>query len=479
MNLKTTVCSFLAVLFLISCDNETSGLGKSLVPEGDVMIVTADSCFASSRTILSPDSLLISGSGNILGQFTESGSNTTIHADFITQLSCMEGFEIPDSVYGIGNHTFPEEFIKQIGNQKPFYANLRLYYSSFFGDSTNTVNIDIYTLDRMVDVKRKYYPDTDPSLFCDTDKEPYASITVSAWNLQNSDSIRDKSSYYPSIAIPLPDSVAQFILESYYDPERKHYFSGSIAFMENVFKGFYIRCSQGDGTMFYIDHAVLEVNFKSLAYDDDDAPYVESLMAEFPGNSEVVQIQTINWTGLESQVADNSCTWIRSPFGVLTEITLPIDSMRDEVHVLNSAQLLLSSAVTPSNRFKPSIPTYLLLIRKDQLQGFFKRNNVADNVESFVTGYSTKFGTYTFSNIAAMVEKIYSEREDWKEANNGDNDAFEAANPSWNKVVLIPITPVLDSRGTALSYRLDLKLHQVKLIGGSTPIKIKTIRSKF
>ena len=180
MNLKTTVCSFLAVLFLISCDSDTSGLGGSLTPEGDAITVTSDSCFATSRTILCPDSIEISGTGSILGHFTENGSGTTIHAEYITQLSCMEGFTIPDSVYGIGEHQFPQQVIDQIGDQKPFYANLRLYYTSFFGDSSNTMTIDVFPLDKMVDVKRRYYQDTDLSEFYDADAQPMASITVSA-----------------------------------------------------------------------------------------------------------------------------------------------------------------------------------------------------------------------------------------------------------------------------------------------------------
>ena len=78
-----------------------------------------------------------------------------------------------------------------------------------------------------------------------------------------------------------------------------------------------------------------------------------------------------------------------------------------------------------------------------------------------------------------MVEKMYSDREEWKAENGGDNAAYELANPDWNKVVLIPVTVNADSRGSAISYNLDIYMHQVKLIGGDTPIKIKTIRSKF
>ena len=101
-----------------------------------------------------------------------------------------------------------------------------------------------------------------------------------------------------------------------------------------------------------------------------------------------------------------------------------------------------------------------------------------------MASYSSKYGTYTYENIAAMVEKIYNDRSEWLEENgktlqNGGLEAYEQAYPDWNKVLLIPVTPILDSRNAVLNYTLDISLHQVKLIGGDTPIKIKTIRSRF
>ena len=270
-----------------------------------------------------------------------------------------------------------------------------------------------------------------------------------------------------------------YILESYYNPATRHYFADSRSFMENLCKGFYIRCTQGDGTMFYISRSIMSVNFKYIGFDDDDEPIMESRMVEFQGNSEVLQLNSIKWTGLDGQLADNSCTWIRGPFGLLTEITLPVDQMRDNDYVLNAAQLRISTAVTPSSKYKPTIPSLLLLIRKDKLNEFFAKNNMTDKVESFVASYSSKYGTYTYENIAAMIEKMYSDRADWIDQNGGDNAAYEQARPDWNKVLLVPVSANADSRNTAISYNLDIMLRQVKLIGGDTPIKIKTIRSKF
>ena len=479
MNLKTTVCGLIAVLFLISCDADTSGLGGSLTPQGDVISVSNDSCFASSRTIKAADSLIIMTSQCNLGRFTEELSGATYESGYMTQIGCMEGFSIPDSIYGIGDHTFPQWFIDKVGDQKPYYANLIIYYSGYFGDPTNPIKVEVFPLDTMLDSETRYYPNTDPSLFCNTQAEPLASITVSGQNMQNSDSLRHLSTYIPSITIPLPDSIAQIILESYYDPARKYYFTDASSFMENLFKGFYIRCSQGDGTVFYVDRTILAVNYKSIGLDKNDEPQYESRMAEFQGNSEVLQLNCLKWSGLDNQLSDSSCTWIRSPFGVLTEITLPIDEMRDNEYVLNAAQLRISTAVTPSSKYKPSIPSTLLLIRKDKLEEFFSRNSSDDKTESFIATYASKYGTYTFENIAAMVEKIYSDREDWIKENGGNETAYEQARPDWNKVVLIPVSANLDSRKTVISYNLDIKMHQVKLIGGDTPIKIKTIRTKF
>ncbi|MBO7114175.1 MAG: DUF4270 domain-containing protein [Bacteroidaceae bacterium] len=480
MNIKTTVLGILAVLFLISCDDDTSGLGASLTPSEDVINVKSDSCFATSRTIKADAKLTPRTSQCNLGRFTEQESGATFEAGYMTQLSCMENFRLADSVYGIGDHKFPQWFIDSVGDQKPYYADIKIYYSKYFGDPTNPIKIEVFALDSLLDSDVIYYPDLDPSEFCDL-SNPLVTYTCSGWNYQDNDSVRYNDNYYPKIVIPLPDSIAKEILESYFDPARRHYFDDSESFMRNFIKGFYIRCSQGDGTILYVDRTILEVNFKHIDYasEDDDHKTMISAMAQFPGNKEVLQVNTFKWSGFDDELADNSCTWIRSPFGLLTEITLPIDSMKVDGYVLNSAQLRLSNAVTPSNKYKPSVPSYLLLIRKGNLKDFFAKNNTIDGVESLAAAYSTKFGTYTYENIAAMVELIYSERKEWMTRNNASAADYEAANPDWNKVILIPVKPLFDSNNAVISYSIDTYMRQAKLIGGSTPIKIKTIRSKF
>lgn len=486
MNVKALACSLLAGLFLISCDSDTSGLGGTLVPSGDNIQVYADSCFATSRTIQAPDSLLAKTTMCNIGQYTDPLYGSVFHADYLTQVNCVENYNLPDSVYGIGSFKFPDWFTAKMAGVEPYYANLRFYYDSFFGDSTNTITVDVYPIDKDIDVYRRYYPNMDPTEFYDETSAPIASMTLSAENFLDSDSLRnDATYYYPSASIRLPDSIAFKILDAYYSADGRKYFKDASAFMENLCKGFYLRCSHGDGTVLYIYKTVLEVNFKCI--DPEKPNEVSSLMAEFSGNNEVMQMNSFKWTGLDSQLAETGNTWIRSPFGLTTEITIPIDELKkaDGV-ILNSAQITFSSMVTPSQRFKPTAPPRLALIRKDLAEAFFNENSNIDNKESFSATFTNKTGVYTYTNIAPLIEAAYEQRAEWLEEHGMQSDAagiaaYAAARPDWDKVLLIPITPKKDANGSIIGYILDLNMHQVKLIGGTTgsKIKIKTVCSKL
>ena len=104
-------------------------------------------------------------------------------------------------------------------------------------------------------------------------------------------------------------------------------------------------------------------------------------------------------------------------------------------------------------------------------------------MESYVATYSSAYGTYTFDNIAALVEKAFADRADWIKENNPVTDAkeaYETAHPDWNKVIIVPVTADVTSQKEVISFRMDLKMHQIKLIGGTdNKIKIKTIQSRI
>lgn len=484
MNIKTLACTLLAVLFLISCDTDTSTLGGSVTPDSDDVRVKSDSCFAVSRSVQAPDSILLRTTVSCIGKYTDPLTGAVLEADFLTQLNCVEGFSLPDSVYGIGDFDFPDWFDKEMEGEKPYYAELNLYFQKVFGDSTNSLKLDVYQLDKIIDPEKRYYANVNPADFYDESSEPIASVMVSPIDYSVKDSLLQEEKYYHHISIGLPDSFAQELLEKYYSPNGKEYFSDALSFMENVCKGFYVKLAQGDGTLVYVDKSVLEVNFKYLEPGDS---VVSSVVAEFSGNNEVMQINSFKNGNQNVLLDDNTCTYIRTPFGVLTEVELPVDEMKKGGNVmLNSASLSFHKVNVEQPYYPAGTPSRLLLIRKDELQKFFDRNNNADKVSSYATTFSTKYNNYTFNNIAKLVELCYVEREDWLKSNGYEADvagfaAYESAFPNWNKVVLIPVKPKVDSNNSIVGYILDINVNQIKLLGGESGdrIKIKTIYTSF
>lgn len=484
MNIKTLVFGLISVLLLIACDSSTSTLGNSITPESDEVRVKADSCFAVSRSIQAPDSILLRTSVTCLGKYTDPMSGAILEADYLTQLNCVEDFELPDSVYGVADFDFPDWFDKDMQGEKPYYAELSLYFQKVFGDRNNSLKLEVYMLDQIIDPNRKYYANVNPADFYDETSEPIASVVVSPVDYAVSDSLLESDDYYHHISIGLPDDFAKDILEKYYSPNGKEYFADATAFMENICKGFFIKCTQGDGTLIYVDKSVLGVNFKYLEPGDS---VVSSVLAEFSGNIEVMQINSYRNYNQDDLLNDNSCTYIRTPFGILTEVDLPIDEMkRDGEIMLNSAALSFSKINMKQPYYPSGTPSMLILIRKSEMQKFFERNNIVDNITSYASSFNSKYNTYTFDNIAKLVELCYAEREDWIKANGYilDNNGFAAyanAFPDWNKVVLIPVSAKTDSNNSIVGFILDNSINQIKLLGGEQGdgIKIKTIYTSF
>ncbi|MBO7260791.1 MAG: DUF4270 domain-containing protein [Bacteroidaceae bacterium] len=484
MNIKAIVCGFLSVLMLNACDSNTSTLGNSLTPESDEVRVKADSCFAVTRSIQAPDSILLRTTVSCLGKYTDPTTGAILEANYLTQINCVEDFSFPDSVYGIGDFDFPDWFDKEMRGEKPYYAELNLYFQSVFGDKNNALKLDVYLLDEIIDPNRRYYANVNPADFYDEDSDPIASVMVSPIDYSLKDSLLESDNYYHSISIGLPDYIAKDILEKYYSPDGKKYFADVTSFMENVCKGFYVKCSQGDGTLVYVDKSVLGINFKYLEPGDS---VVSSVIAEFSGNNEVMQINSFRNMNQDMLLNDNSCTYLRTPFGILTEVELPIDEMKKSGGVLlNSASVSFSKINVEQPYYPTGTPSRLMLVRKSELHDFFEHNNTADNITSYATTFNTKYNTYTFDNIAKLVELCYAEREDWVEANGYSLDvngfkAYANAFPEWNKAVLVPVKPKVDSNNTIVGYILDVSVNQIKLLGGELGdgIKIKTIYTSF
>lgn len=466
--------NILGILFLTvaiaACDDTTSTLGQEVMPDGDRVEIKVGEYEVSTRSIMA-ESLLAKTTTAYLGKYTDPYSETVFESDFMAQFSCLEDFEFPEW-----------EVMKkeEDGTLKAKLVELRLYYTTCFGDSLNPLTVEVDTLTKCLDVEQNYYTDVNPEEFYDTEAPPIAIKSYTSTDETVKDSTRWTSTYYPNLRIILPEDYGTMMLTKYYDDKANY--ATAEAFIQNVCKGFYFKCIQGDGTVLYIDQAHLNIYFDY--YVESSTGAVDSLVtgvAQFSATSEVIQANRFRTDNLEKLVKDTKCTYLQTPAGIFTEVTLPVEdlSMNDTI---NSAQLILTKYNHFNDeQYQMGTPQTLLMVPKADMYKFFENNLVPDNRSYFYTTFSESYNQYDFSNITYLVNKLRSKMRDNPTGYDKNEDG--TSNPDWNKVVLIPVTMVtqtINSQSVIVSVRHDLQMNFVKLKGGEQDkLQLKVIYSKF
>lgn len=441
---KSFVCILTLLLCLVSCDDNTGALGSSIVPGDDVLSIDTATYWATSKSV-AVDSVLGKTNKVYLGRFTDPQTEAVLEADFIAQFNCEEGggvFPPADGILG-------DSAVK---------VELRLYFSDYFGDPTNTMTAEVYELEHTLQEGERYYTNLDPTQFYDAESEPLATKVFTATDYTLEDSKLNDSEYYPYVNIPLPTEIGTRMIRKY--RENEDLFADASSFIEHICKGFYVKASQGDGTVLYIDQALLRVYYQYLHPDS-------VFGAVFSATEEVLQANRFNTRKetLEPLIADNSCTYLKTPAGIFTEVELPVDSILANNDSINAAKLIFDCySDSYDTEYKFGIPQTLLMVHKDEMYSFFEKNKLTDEVSSFYTTYNSTYNRYEYSNIARLITYCNSKR--------GQSE-------NWNKVVLIPVDAITDSNNSIVNFRHDFRLNSVRLVGNKDQIKIRVITSGF
>ena len=121
------------------------------------------------------------------------------------------------------------------------------------------------------------------------------------------------------------------------------------------------------------------------------------------------------------------------------------------------------------------IPQYVLMVRKKDMFSFFEENKIIDNKTSFLSSYSSSNNTYTFTNIAPLSTYCIEERKKGITAAGGDPEKeedgkkWDAENPDWNRVVIIPVKAVSNSNNEIVEISNSLGMESAMLKGGTNP----------
>lgn len=460
-------CIILASFTIISCDDNTDGIGTSLTDNRDNLDISTDTFYVNTKSIVA-DSVLSRNTTGYLGKFRDPETGAYITSNFMTQFSVLENYTFPkiDSIVSKTN-----------GLAYADSCEIRLYHSNTIGDSLAPMKLRAYELGTPVK-DADYYSNFDP------EKKGYirsnglvADKTYTLADLNYTLDERSDGDYNASIRIPLNKEYTDkngktyknygtYIMQKYY--ENPTNFKNSYNFIHDVAPGFYFKSTSGIGAMANIYNAIMYVYFRYTASDS-----IYNVAATFGGTEEVMQTTNIvnDNSTIKNMAADNSCTYVKTPAGIFTEMTIPVeDIVKDrENYTINTAKVTLQRINNQSSsEYALAAPSQLLMIPADSIKSFFENHDVANNKNSFLASLSSN--AYTFNNIGSMIKTMYENKQSGNSSSN------------WNKVVIIPVTTstmTISSSTYLTGIYHDMSIKSTKLEGGNTPIKITVVYSKF
>ena len=474
-----TVIAIMSCITIASCDDTTDSIGNSLTDNMDMLKVTTDTFNVATRSIVA-DSVLSRSTTGYLGKIRDIETGNYITGDFMAQFSTLENYKLPekDSIVSL-----------QDGEVIADSCSIRLFYTDYYGDSSATMNITAYEMNEPMKEGVKYYSNFDPiaeGLIRNDGMKVNKTYTLTDLSISDEDRA-DESSYTPNIKINLNkpytdkngvtyNNYGTYIMRMYYeDPDR---FKNSYNFIHEVCPGFYFKTNDGIGSMAYITVSQLNIYFRYL----NDSTYVGT--TSFSATEEV--LQTTNISNDKQNIADlandNTCTYLKTPAGIFTEITLPVDEITENHSndTINTAKISLTRINNNTHdEYSLSAPSTLLMIPKDSLYTFFENGDNVDYKKSFIATYSSSTNQYTFNNISGMITYM----ADIKKKGLAENSNWLNEHPDWNRVVVIPVSVTTNSSSQIVKIVHDMSLTSTKLVGGSEnpyePIKINVIYSKF
>ena len=416
-----------------------------------------------------------------LGKVIDPETDEAITATFAAQFHTFEGYTFPDREDIVTDDDLLCDSIE-----------LRLFIKNTFGDKNNPMKLEVWPLsmdeDKLIEESMSFYTNTDLRQFTDESKGPIATKVFTATDYIVSEGQRNSTGYTDNIRIVLPRQYGEDIMEKFYsDPDA---FSDSWHFIRNVCAGFLFRTVGGTGTMLNLEVSTMNLffRFKSEAYPDS----ILSANCRFAATPEVIQSTQFESSNLDKLVGNEGYTMLKTPAGICTELVLPINEIYDghESDSISRASITLTRINNQDedaldDDYALGIPQNLLLVRKQNLDSFFEKHQVADNQQSFSTYFYDTYNCYRFDNISRLISYCQHEKLAGMEAEGKSEAEWEAAHPDWNHVVLVPVSIATAANnmgdGVQVSVTHDLSLCSTKLVRGTeaNPIKMQVIYSRF
>ena len=479
----------IAALTFAACDDTTEGIGGSITNKIDNINISNSTFNVTTKSIVA-DSVLSRNNTGLIGKMKDPETGNYVKGDYMTQLSVLPTFSV-DTL----------DYIKQAnkGSIEADSCYLLVSYNASYGDTIAPMKVTAYEMTKPMSENKEYYSNYDAF------KEGWVRESNEHWssnyNLSNTSDVKNFKIYlnkkYEKDGKTYKN-YGSYIMQTY--AEHPEYFKTNYKFLHNVCPGFYIKNVGGTGNMAKIWNTELIfywTRHKTIKAKDGvtDSTAVSIGYNRFDGTEEVLQLNKIenDTKNLEKLASQQNWTYLKSPAGIFTEVTLPIEDIMKghEKDTLNTATISFPrlNNKDEDNPYNFATPSTILMVQKDSLRSFFEKSKLADNRTSYTASYSNTGSyknAYTFQNIANLVSAMY------KNKGKGEN---------WKKVVLVPVNVITTTQGytTVISkINHDMSLASTRLIVGtndpnkdyttdkktgkkvaSGPIRIKVIYSKF
>lgn len=467
----------IAALTFAACDDTTEGIGGSITNKIDNINISNSAFNVTTKSIVA-DSVLSRNNMGLIGKMKDPETGNYVKGDYMTQLSVLPTFSV-DTL----------DYIKQANNGsiEADSCYLLVSYNTSYGDTIAPMKVTAYEMTKPMEENKEYYSNYDAF------EKGWVSENNQHWssnyNLSNTSDVKNFKIYlnkkYKKDGKTYKN-YGSYIMQTY--AEHPEYFKTNYKFLHNVCPGFYIKNVGGTGNMAKIWNTELIFYWTRHKTINKDSTAVSIGYNRFDGTEEVLQLNKIendteNLKKLASKDQEK-CTYLKSPAGIFTEVTLPIEDIMKghEKDTLNTATISFPrlNNADEDNPYNFATPSTVLMVQKDSLQSFFEKSKLADSRTSYTASYSstgTYKNAYTFQNIANLVSAMY------KNKGKGEN---------WNKVVLVPVNVITTTQGytTVISkINHDMSLASTRLKRGvittdsngkeTSPIQIKVIYSKF
>lgn len=474
----------IAALTFAACDDTTEGIGGSITNKIDNINISNSAFNVTTKSIVA-DSVLSRNNTGLIGKMKDPETGNYVKGDYMTQLGVLPTFSVDTLDIKKANN----------GSIEADSCYLLVSYNASYGDTIAPMKVTAYEMTEPMREDQEYYSNYDA--FKNgwvNENNPHWS---SNYNLSNTSDVKNFKIYlnkeYKKDGKTYKN-YGSYILQTY--AEHPKYFKTNFKFLHNVCPGFYIKNVGGTGNMAKIWNTELIFYWKKTIKAKDGVTDSTGIgYNRFDGTEEVLQLNKIenDTENLKKLASQEDWTYLKSPAGIFTEVTLPIEDIMKghEKDTLNTATVSFPrlNNENEDNPYNFATPSTILMVQKDSLQSFFEKSKLADSRTSYTASYSstgTYKNAYTFQNIANLVSAMY------KNKGKGEN---------WNKVVLVPVNVITTTQGytTVISkINHDMSLASTRLIVGtddpdkdyttdektgkkvaSGPIRIKVIYSKF